>query len=408
MSFFAFCRISLFVKVNMKNILFVLDYYRPHYWWMENVFEHIISGLLEKWYNITVLTTRYNDDLEKYEEKKHSDWYWKWKKTIKIYRIWKNRKFFLLWWVIRWIKLLKQSKFDLIYTSTYWWAFVAWILGKLFRKKTILTIHELFWKLRYFYKWKIKGFFYLLFEKIIFLFKYDVYHCVSLYTLNSVRLLYSVSDEKLKLVYNWIDYGFWNKKNIDLWFLNSFKENIWLKNTFVLLYYWHTWKSKWLDYFVDSIQKIFKKYPDTTIIFNLLASKRKYYFQEKILNIQKIIGWKSQIILLDWLDQKTLLHLVWLSNIVIAPSISEWFWSVHTEVVNLWKNLITTYIWPLVEVLSWKVKFISPKSSEKIVEAIDEIRLWNIEEKCNDNVFLWSKTVNSVDRLIKLLLKKNI
>ena len=48
------------------EILFLLDYYSPHRWWIENVFEHLINWLLEKWYKITLITSRFQEDLKEY------------------------------------------------------------------------------------------------------------------------------------------------------------------------------------------------------------------------------------------------------------------------------------------------------------------------------------------------------
>jgi len=42
------------------------------------------------------------------------------------------------------------------------------------------------------------------------MFKHDIYHCVSLYTLNSIRLYYGIPDEKLHLIYNGVDTDFWD------------------------------------------------------------------------------------------------------------------------------------------------------------------------------------------------------
>ena len=84
----------------MSVILFLLDYYSPHKWWIENVFEHLINWLLEKWYKITLITSRFQDDLKEYEK------VW----NLTIYRVWKWRKWFFFKWFVKACKVLRKNK----------------------------------------------------------------------------------------------------------------------------------------------------------------------------------------------------------------------------------------------------------------------------------------------------------
>jgi glycosyltransferase involved in cell wall biosynthesis len=178
----------------MPHILFILDYYLPHRGGVETVFEQVISKLLKKWYKITLLTSHFDIKLPVFEQQ------W----NLSIYRVWSGRFWFLFAAIFKWISVLRKSP-DIknIHASTYGSAIQASILWKLFHKRVILTVHEVFGKLWYVYKWFWKGFLYLSFERLLFCFAYDKYHCVSRYTMNSLRLLYGVSDHKLHLIYNW-------------------------------------------------------------------------------------------------------------------------------------------------------------------------------------------------------------
>jgi len=57
---------------------------------------------------------------------------------------------------------------------------------------------------------------------------------------------------------------------------------------------------------------------------------------------------------------------------IIAPSLSEGFGSVHTESVAMKKPLLTTYIASIPEVVRGNVKFIAPASKREIIQAILE------------------------------------
>jgi len=98
---------------------------------------------LIKGYTISVLTSHFDPTLPR-EEKKEN---------FHIYRIGKGRISFMFWSLIKGRNILKKNKtISLIHTSTYGGAIPASILGKLFRKKVILTVHEIFGKLRTRYK----------------------------------------------------------------------------------------------------------------------------------------------------------------------------------------------------------------------------------------------------------------
>ena len=57
---------------------------------------------------------------------------------------------------------------------------------------------------------------------------------------------------------------------------------------------------------------------------------------------------------------------------IIAPSLSEGFGSVHTESVAMKKPLLTTYIASIPEVVRGNVKFMAPASKREIIQAILE------------------------------------
>ena len=85
-------------------------------------------------------------------------------------------------------------------------------------------------------------------------------------------------------------------------------------------------------------------------------------------------------------------------NAVIAPSISEWFWSVHTESVAMWKILITSKTSAIPEVVSWKVRFIRPADSNEIVQAVKDVVEWKYK-KIPMKTFDRDETVEQLERL---------
>jgi len=342
-----------------KHIFFVLDYYLPHKGWSETVFEAIISRLLTKGYTISVLTSRFDKTLPTHEEKEN----------LHIYRIGKGRVSFMFWALFKGFKILKHHKdISLIHTSTYGWAIPASLLGRIFHKRVILTVHEIFWRLRTRYKWRWRGRLYKLFERTIFWFSYDLYHCVSHYTMNSIRLVYGIPDKKIKMIYNGVDTNFRNPDEVSSFDGKSWRTECGWGNRFVVVYYGHAGKSKWLDYLVHALPQVVTVDPQLLFVFNLIDSKRTKHIKEKI---RKYHLWSS-VQIFDGLEKNDLRTLVASSDMIVAPSLSEGFGSVHTESVAMKKPLLTTYIASIPEVVRGNVKFISPASKREIIQAILE------------------------------------
>lgn len=369
----------------MKHILFVLDYYLPHRWWVETVFENIITRLLKKGYTVSIITSHFDKHTKKEEHNDH----------LHIYRTGKSRTWFIFHALIKWIQVIKNNPdIRTIHTSTYGWAIPASILWKIYKKKVILTVHEIFFNLRYTYKWNRKGILYKWFEKIVFMFPYDIYHCVSRYTMNCIRLCYGIPDNNIRMIYNWVDTVFRDSKNVSFDEMYKRRNDHKRDNKYVLLYYGHSGKSKGIDYLIQALPKLLNEQKDLCMVFNLIHAKR----DKVIKNFIESCGNKEQIQIINGVEKETLRIMVASADCIIAPSISEWFWSVHTETVAMEKPLITTYISSIPEVVSGKVKFIKPWSAQAIQEAITEIRTTTIPE-IPKKIFSREKTVEEIERL---------
>ena len=152
---------------------------------------------------------------------------------------------FALWAIPLGIKILRKDKtIDLIHTSTYGGALPGAILARLFNKKIILTVHEIFAALRYRFKSPLSARIYRNLERVIFRFRYDAYHCVSRYTMNALRVVYGIQDHKLHMIYNGVDTEFWDANKVgEAEKISRRAEHGW-EDRFVVLYYGHAGKSK--------------------------------------------------------------------------------------------------------------------------------------------------------------------
>ena len=86
---------------------------------------------------------------------------------------------------------------------------------------------------------------------------------------------------------------------------------------------------------------------------------------------------------------------------IVAPSLSEGFGSVHTESAAMKKPLLTTYIASIPEVVRGNVKFIPPTSKREIIQAILERDLWvdNPDYIIPYKEFSWNTTVKELIKL---------
>lgn len=349
-----------------KRVLYVLDYFHPHRWGVETVFGHI-TGHFGDLYDVTVLTSRFEPSLLQYEKFEN----------ISIVRVCNSRMTFMLFgWFFGLLYFVRNKlSFDLIHTSTYGWVLSGWILSLLLRIPVILTIHEVFAKLWLRYKWLCKGSLYWLMEFLIFCLPFDYYHSVSLSTFNAVRLLYGIKDTRHCMIYNGVDNTFWHPGAVSTQDKQSLRHKLGWGDRYVVLYYWHSGVSKGLDLLVDAIPDLCKHYPDILIVFNLIPAKRDTYIRNRIY----AHGMIDNVRIYSGFSLQELRTLVVASDVVIAPSLSEWFGSVHAEVSALWQKLITTHYASIPEVVSGKIFFLPSRDIDALIDGISRMRLDNIE-----------------------------
>lgn len=349
-----------------KTILYLLDYYLPHAWGVETVFEQIISRSVEKGYQVIVLTSLYDPKLKKLE-KEHN---------LKIIRTGRWRKSFIRsgFWTGR--ELLKREKIDFIHTSTYWGAIPASLLGILFKKKVLITVHEIFGQLWKHYKPWRSARIYQVFEWLIFQLPYSIYHCVSLYTLNSLRIAYWIPDEKLRLVYNWVDHNFWDRSKVSAAEKNTIREKYQLWSYFSLLYFWHTGISKGIDTLLEAVPELLAQSEDLQLIFNFIPAQRDTEIKTRLFSLLEKIPPKAakRVKVYNGLPKSELRALVSQVDGVIAPSLSEGFWSVHTETLALGTPLITTAISSLPEVTGGKTIMMRPWDKASLLSAVKKLK----------------------------------
>lgn len=122
---------------------------------------------------------------------------------------------------------------DIIHTSTYASAPLARLVAKLLHKKVVITIHEPYHKLRFhFLSWVSARAAYCR-ENLVCKLSYDHYIAPSLYTMNSIRLLYGKNDNKVSLIYHGIDYENWDKNRFTIEEIQTLRKQLGLQEKIV-------------------------------------------------------------------------------------------------------------------------------------------------------------------------------
>jgi hypothetical protein len=78
--------------------------------------------------------------------------------------------------------------------------------------------------------------------------------------------------------------------------------------------------------------------------------------------------------------------------------LAEWFGSVHSEACAMWKNLITSNLAAIPEVVSGNVILMSPPSAKWICDAIQKIKSWDFE-KIPEKRFSWDSMIDNIESL---------
>ena len=198
-----------------------------------------------------------------------------------------------------------------------------------------------------------------------------------------------------------MDNDFWDIKKVKKSEIDERKNKYWWNDSYLISYYWHAWKTKWIDLLVEAIPQILEENPDSKLLFNIIPSKRSEYIVERINSISKQLKAEDRIQIFRWFSKEDLRIFVACADVIIAPSLAEWFGSVHSEACAMWKNLITSNLAAIPEVVSGNVILMSPPSAKWICESIQKIRNWNFD-KIPEKRFSWNDMIDKIENLYEI------
>ena len=366
------------------RLVFVLEYYYPNIGGVETLFKSLIESLAKEGHQITIITSQVHANSPLKEKQGN----------IQISRIpFNNRYLFTFLGFFYILPYIKDSQ--LIHTTSYNAAIPAFFAAKLFRKKVIITFHEVWADLWYRlpFMGKLSKTVHYLFEQ--FLLKLPFSHFIGVSESTSKSLIQSgIESSKVSTIYNGINY-------------DDFQTNALPKKAkngkYTYTYFGRMGISKGLDLLMEAIPLIRQKYPDSQ--FQLIIPKVPVDFLNKISGFIEKNQLENYVILKHQLSFETLKKNIIASDCVVIPSYSEGFCFAAVETIALGTPLISSNQTALKEVVSGQFIKMDNFSKEALVEALDKAQKgkWT---KSPIKYFKLSDTIAQYKKLYREILEK--
>ncbi len=328
------------------KILFVVEHYHPYIGGVEKLFLNLCESLAKKGHEPIVVTTKHSVELA--DQEFHNG--------VQVYRLPLKNRFLFTFFGWPWI--MKYAKgVDLVHTTSYNAALPAFIIAKLYNKKSIITFHEVWGKLWFQVPMlsNIQRIVYATYERFILLFHFSKYVAVSQYTSNELAK-YSFIRNRRTTILNGIE-------NSDFplsWVAPNNKK-------FTYTFFGRLGVSKGITIMVEGAAKFNSKFKDAH--FNFVLPKYPTAMRGKVLELIKEVN-LTNYTLHHELDRTELNALLLKSDCVVVPSYSEGFGYSAVECCAMGIPLISSEKGSLSEVTSGKVIAMTDTTGETVFEAL--------------------------------------
>lgn len=333
-------------KQNMK-ILFILEYYYPNIGGVEKLFKDLAEGLTSNGHQVEVITTQFRKELPLRENIN----------GVEIRRLKLRNRFTFTFFSIFSI-LPHIKKFDVIHTTSYNAAFPAWMAAKIYRKKSIITFHEVWgdlWKELPYLSQVHKALF-SLYESFILKLKFDTYIAVSDFTKKKLEER-GVPQYRIKRIYNGIckdDY------QVDI------KE---MPTRFTFTYFGRLGVSKGLNLIIPAAAAFIDKHPDA--IFKCIIPNVPKAFYSRIIEQLRPKNLGENLQMMHHLSFDELKKEISHSHVVLIPSYSEGFCFAAVETTALSTAIISSGNGALQETVSGKHITMEAFNKEALIKAME-------------------------------------
>ena len=333
------------------KLIYVLEYYYPNIGGVETLFKSLIESLAKEGHQITIITSRITKDTPLKENLGN----------IQITRMPFNNRY--LFTFLGFFYILPHIRScHLVHTTSYNAAIPAFLASTLFRKKIIITFHEVWadlWK-HLPYMGKVGKMVHYLFEQLLL--KLPFHHFIGVSQSTSNNLIKAgIKKEAVTTIYNGINYADFQ--------INSLGHSA-KNHKFTYTYFGRLGISKGLDLLMKAIPIIKEKHPNSQ--FQLIIPKVPINFLNNILSFIVANELENYVLLKHHLSFDELKEAITNSNCVVIPSYSEGFCFAAVETIALGTPVISSNQTALKEVVSGQFIKMTEFSVESLVIALDK------------------------------------
>lgn len=345
-----------------RHILFILEYYPPHVGGVETLFANLTAALARRGYRVSVVTlwlpgspTRETvDGVE----------------IIRVRTPQRARRYLFMLLALP-AALRRARSADIIHTTTYNAAILAWLVATARRIPSVITVHEVFGE-----QWNnllglhpLVGYAFRLFEWGILRLPFRHFICDSRFTAQRLRDLMNVPAAKVSVAYPAVDYDFWDAA---LHRRRNVKEELALaEDTFLYLYFGRPGISKGVEYLIDAARQVRAELPGSRLVLLLARDPLAPY--QRILRTIAREGLADHITVLDPAPRAELPTYLLAADCVVVPSVSEGFGYSAIEAVTIGCPLVATSGHSVEEVLDGCAAFVPPRDPAALARAILEV-----------------------------------
>jgi glycosyltransferase involved in cell wall biosynthesis len=371
------------------NLLFIVENYLPHYGGVEVVFKNLSEGLAARGHAVTVLTRLIPGTAEE--------------ETVGRVRVVRvrcadSRYVFTFSAIPRALALARDA--DLVHTTTFNAAPVAWFAANARRKPVVLTVHETWMG-----KWRVNSDFPLwkallheLLERAVFAFAYTKYICVSDATARSLVATLPQRRDRVLTIHNGFDASPWKMPRTETALKKRMEMG--LRSRFVIFAWGRPGTSKGFWTLVNAFPLVKQAIPDACLILGLSGGKQYAHVVDAM---KRAVGADVVIVRSPAHDEiQTFAHM---ADCLVVPSVSEGFGYTVLESVSTGTPLVATNTTSIPEVISGKHVLVEPKSAVALAEGIIAVRNGRYLTT-PEKAFPWSANIDAHERLYEALLDR--
>ncbi|MDP8202779.1 MAG: glycosyltransferase family 4 protein [Candidatus Tenebribacter burtonii] len=372
-------------SVHNLTILMVLDNYFPYIGGAETMFQKVAEGLIELGYEVVLVCPLIIKKTAKFEIIN----------GVQVHRVLCGNRYLYTFLALPLVlKLAKKA--SLIHTTTYNAAPIAWLSGKITKKKVIITIHELLGKLW----WQRLNFISALghwgFERFLIKLPFDRFIAVSNSTRRSLTNR-KVDSERIFVIYHGIDDELFNPNNVDV---EDIRRDLGVNKHFTYLFFGRPGISKGLEFLIRAVPKIKDNIPESKLILLLGSEPHSRFRMIKKLIIDLNIS--ENVIVLESVSRSELPNYLSAADCVVVPSLSEGFGFSAAESCALDRPIVVSEVGALPEVVSGRVCWVKPGDSNSIYDGVLAAynKQWELIPK---KKFHWKDSIEKYVRVFKEL-----